>query len=110
MRGEGEPPDYDILNPVLGSHCHGTNHQDIQDVERVVFLGDSVTVGAPPSTETEFYRNLLAHQLAEEFGLSLPDFWWEGVNIFDGTKDLIALLELYKPVICLLYTSDAADE
>ena len=38
-------PDYDQFSPVIGTHCAGTDHQDIADVERVVFLGDSVTVG-----------------------------------------------------------------
>ena len=38
-------PNYDQFGPQVGSHCLGTNHQDIDKVERVVFLGDSVTVG-----------------------------------------------------------------
>ncbi|HIA02548.1 MAG TPA: SGNH/GDSL hydrolase family protein, partial [Myxococcales bacterium] len=58
--------------------------QDIVGIERVVFLGDSVTVGTPPSTEAEFYRNILAEQLSTEFGLQGPDFFWAGVNVFDG--------------------------
>ncbi|MEZ4463913.1 MAG: hypothetical protein R3F43_05170 [bacterium] len=32
-------PQYAPFDPVLGHHCLGTNHQDIQGVERVVFLG-----------------------------------------------------------------------
>ena len=67
-------PDYDLLQPQIGSHCNGTNHQNIQDIERVVFLGDSVTVGTPPTPDAEFYRNLLAKELAEEFTLDSPDF------------------------------------
>jgi hypothetical protein len=42
--------DYDQYGPVVGSHCFGTNHQDIKGVERIVFLGDSVTEGTPPSS------------------------------------------------------------
>jgi hypothetical protein len=41
--------DYEQFDPIIGSHCKGTNHQDIIDIERVVFLGDSVTVGTPPT-------------------------------------------------------------
>jgi hypothetical protein len=37
-----EPPvDYDQFGLTMGSHCQGTDHQDIQGVERVVFVGDS---------------------------------------------------------------------
>ena len=43
---EVPPPDYDQFAPVMGSHCKGTNHQEITDIERVVFLvlGDSTDV------------------------------------------------------------------
>ncbi len=37
-------PNYDQFSPTVGSHCFGTNQQDITGVERVVFLGDSVPV------------------------------------------------------------------
>ncbi|NJK32083.1 MAG: hypothetical protein HC927_06510 [Deltaproteobacteria bacterium] len=47
--GENPGPDYTGLDVIVGSHCLGTNHQDITDIERVVFLGDSVTVGTPPA-------------------------------------------------------------
>ncbi|PKN55482.1 MAG: hypothetical protein CVU56_21075 [Deltaproteobacteria bacterium HGW-Deltaproteobacteria-14] len=69
-------PDYDhIPGLVAGSHCFGTNHQDITDVERVVFLGDSMTVGTPNEehllsiTNSHFYRNRLAEWLADAFAL-----------------------------------------
>ena len=29
------------FNPIINSSCSGTNHQDIQDVEKLVFLGDT---------------------------------------------------------------------
>jgi len=61
-------PDYDQFDPVVGRHCSGTDHQDIDGVEQVVFLGDSVTVGTPPTTEVEFYRTRLLRQLEERFG------------------------------------------
>ena len=83
----------------MGSHCFGTNHQAITGIERVVFLGDSVTVGVPNllldlsawgfpagagTPDAAFYRNILAGALATEFGLEAPGFLWAGVNIIDG--------------------------
>jgi hypothetical protein len=41
----GAKPDYDQFQPLVGSHCAGTNHQAISGVEKVVFLGDSITEG-----------------------------------------------------------------
>jgi len=92
-------PDYDQFNPIVGSHCLGTNHQTITGVERVVFVGDSVTVGVPNlsldlsawglpagagTADQDFYRNLLAGALTTEFSLDPPGFLWAGVNITDG--------------------------
>ena len=78
-------PDYDQFNATVGTHCQGTNNQDLTGIERVVVLGDSVTVGTPPTLQDDFYRSRLADQLVERFGLDAPDFFWKGVNIFDGT-------------------------
>jgi lysophospholipase L1-like esterase len=75
-------PNYDEMGVVMGSHCVGTNHQDITGVERVVFLGDSVTVGSPPTTPGDVYRAKLASALAAEFGLTPPGFLW---NSYDRT-------------------------
>src|SRR3972149_5478262 len=69
-------PDYDQFRPVVGSHCAGTNHQDITDVERVVFLGDSITQGTPPTPASGYYRNLLAESLRARFG--------EGLQVDEG--------------------------
>ncbi len=77
-------PDYDAFGPTIADNCNGTNHQDISGIERVVFLGDSVTVGTLPSADPEFYRNRLALMLADEFGLEAPDAFWQGVNILSG--------------------------
>jgi len=92
-------PDYDQYNPVVGSHCHGTNHQTIAGIERVVFIGDSITVGVPNFTidlsswglpagagtpSTAFYRNLLADMLAVEFNLTPPGPVWRLVDIING--------------------------
>jgi hypothetical protein len=76
--------DYLQFNPVIGSHCKGTNHQDIIDIERVVFLGDSVTVGTPPTQGKDFYRSELADMLVEKFGLTPPNDLWKQANPIDG--------------------------
>jgi len=98
-------PDYEQFAMTAGSHCWGTNHQDITGVERVVFLGDSVTVGVPNfgvdlkawgwlpagagTAETEFYRNVLVPALVTRFNLEPPmtDIFnnWYGVDVFNGT-------------------------
>lgn len=77
-------PDYDQFGPIIGSHCMGTDHQRIERVERVVFVGDSVTVGTPPHDPAVYYRNVLAARLAARFGLTAPDFLWQQVNLIDG--------------------------
>ena len=77
-------PNYDQFHPIVGSHCKGTNHQDIQGVERVVFVGDSITVGSPPTPTEQFYRSRLAVSLADRFGLTPPDAFWMNVNPLDG--------------------------
>ncbi|MBN8616558.1 MAG: SGNH/GDSL hydrolase family protein [Deltaproteobacteria bacterium] len=82
-------PDYDRFAPTVGSHCLGTNHQDIRDVDRVVFLGDSVTVGTPPTETGDMYRNLLADRLATRFGLERPIITydlWKTVDVVNGVS------------------------
>jgi lysophospholipase L1-like esterase len=79
-------PDYDQFAPLIGSHCSGTNHQDITGVQRVVFLGDSVTVGTPPTAADEFYRNLVAQELATTFGLEAPGELWQRIDLFNGAS------------------------
>ncbi|MCB9566607.1 MAG: SGNH/GDSL hydrolase family protein [Myxococcales bacterium] len=76
--------DYDQYAPVIGSHCKGTNHQEITDIERVVFLGDSVTVGTPPTLAQDFYRAQLADALVDRFGLTPPSPLWKQANPIDG--------------------------
>ncbi len=78
-------PDYDVYSPVVASHCQGTNHQDILGVERVVFLGDSVAVGTPPTPTDEFYRSLVAEDLSVQFGLEPPSLLWEWYDLINGT-------------------------
>jgi hypothetical protein len=76
--------DYEQFDPVIGSHCKGTNHQEITDIERVVFLGDSVTVGTPPTGGEDFYRSKLADVLVDRFGLTPPGPLWKQANPIDG--------------------------
>ena len=78
--------DYAQFDPVIGSHCKGTNHQDITDIERVVFLGDSVTVGTPPSPGDQVYRAELADVLVDRFGLTPPNGLWKQYNLIDGVS------------------------
>ena len=84
----GVAPAYEQFDSIVGSHCQGTNHQNIQGIERVVFLGDSVTVGTPPSLPAEIYRSLLADRLAARFGLTPPSTAWKSVNPFSGQGTL----------------------
>lgn len=70
----------------IGSHCHGTNNQDIFDIERVVFLGDSVTVGTPPTEVPDYYRSVVADALAAQFGLAPPGGLWKTADPFNGTS------------------------
>ena len=64
-------PDHDALGAVMGHHCRGTDHQSIEGVERVVFLGDSVTAGTPPTARADWYRSRLGAALTERFGPDL---------------------------------------
>ncbi|MCB9663941.1 MAG: SGNH/GDSL hydrolase family protein [Alphaproteobacteria bacterium] len=74
-------PEYDQFGPVVGRHCAGTHHQAIDGIERVVFLGDSVTMGTPPTQQAKYYRNQLAAALAREFGLRAPGLAWQAPDL-----------------------------
>jgi lysophospholipase L1-like esterase len=79
-------PDYDQYDPVIGSHCKGTNMQDIKGVQRVVFLGDSITVGTPPTdlNPAAVYRAILAQKLATLFNITPPGLGWGAADIING--------------------------
>lgn len=83
--GMSPGPKYGHLDIEIGSHCKGTNNQDITDIERIVFLGDSVTVGTPPSLPDDGYRSQLADELAMHFDLVAPDLLWKTPDPFNGT-------------------------
>ena len=83
-------PDYEPYDYVIGSHCKGTNHQEIVGVGRVVFLGDSVTQGTPNESHLlsidnqHFWRNLFAEWLTGHFGLDQGDlFSWGTWKTYD---------------------------
>jgi hypothetical protein len=96
---EDPRPNYDQFDPVIGRHCSGTNHQDIDGVERVVFLGDSVTNGTPDDAHPlcvdndHLFRSKLANWLSDRFGLSKGNLleWeqWESYSCrYDGFAGL----------------------
>jgi lysophospholipase L1-like esterase len=64
-------PDYDRFSPTINASCTGTNHQLVRGIEKVVFLGDSITAGTPPTPGSEFYRARLEALLRGEFGADL---------------------------------------
>ncbi len=77
-------PDYEQFGPTIGSHCKGTNHQAIDGIEKLVFLGDSVTEGTPPTTAAQFYRTLLADQLGQAYpGLEVTECSAWGARVRD---------------------------
>lgn len=69
--GEELGPDYDQFTPIIGTHCRGTDHQDITGIEKVVFVGDSITTGTPPTLPEEYYRSLMEQSLRDRFGEEL---------------------------------------
>jgi lysophospholipase L1-like esterase len=83
--GFADTPDYLATGAVINADCTGTNHQDIRDVERVVFLGDSITVGSPPNTVEQFYRSQLTDWLVATYGLEAPEYLWYWYDVFNGT-------------------------
>lgn len=85
VSGQSPGPDYTQFDVTIGSHCQGTNHQDITEVERVVFLGDSVTVGTPPTMAPDFYRSLVADELATLFDIEAPTEEWKQFDLIGGT-------------------------
>lgn len=79
-------PDYSPYGATLNSSCYGTNHQDIADVQRVVFVGDSITVGTPPTDPSDFYRVRLADDFVDRWGLEAPSWDWEWYDVVNGTS------------------------
>ncbi|MFO0669589.1 MAG: GDSL-type esterase/lipase family protein [Polyangiaceae bacterium] len=61
-------PNYDQFAPKMGVHCDGTQQQKITGVEKLVFLGDSVTAGTPPTPINQFYRSIVTDGIKQRFG------------------------------------------
>ena len=82
--GVSPGPNYNELGATIGTHCNGTDHQDITGIERVVFIGDSVTVGTPPTGSGDFFRTIVAAELATQFGIEAPAGNWNNANPLSG--------------------------
>lgn len=78
LSGKVPGPDYDKFKPVIAKSCSGTSHQKITGIEKLVFLGDSVTTGTPPSLPNEIYRTRVAEGVKARFGA--------GIEIADCSK------------------------
>lgn len=76
-------PNYDKYKPIVGSHCKGTNHQDIKGLEKVVFLGDSVTAGTPPTAQNQYYANVLTEKLKADY----PDIEMQNCAVWGARVD-----------------------
>jgi lysophospholipase L1-like esterase len=110
-------PDYDQFSPVVGSHCKGTDHQDISGVEKLVFLGDSITQGTPPTSSLQYYRTVLSESLGQKFpglvveecaenGAKVGDLLGGGQQILDCFPDVEPLRTL---VVITMGGNDIAD-
>lgn len=77
-------PDYDQYQPTITPSCAGTHHQNITGVERVVFLGDSITTGTPPTPIKDFYRSRLMDWVHQTFGPNVTSStcsgWGQRIN------------------------------
>ncbi len=68
LTGAKQAPNYDQFHPTILPSCLGTHHQNITGVQRVVFLGDSITTGTPPTSPTQFYRTQVSEAMIKKFG------------------------------------------
>jgi lysophospholipase L1-like esterase len=68
LQGPVKGPNYDQFKPTIAPSCAGTHHQTITGIEKLVFLGDSITVGTPPSLPDDFYRVRMEKALEKKFG------------------------------------------
>jgi hypothetical protein len=92
--GFGDPangplPQYDQFDPVVPRSCAGTAAQHIGDLDRVVFVGDSITTGTWPTLEQDFYRNRLVADLEADLGhpLETQDCSRFGARVDDLYQD-----------------------
>lgn len=64
-------PVYENFGVVAGRHCLGSDHQDIEGIERLVFLGDSITAGTPPTPSDQIWRAVFSEAMQARFGADL---------------------------------------
>ncbi len=96
-------PNYDPYEPVMGSHCKGTNHQAIEGVEKLVFVGDSITQGTPPTSTAQFYRTVLAERLTAKFpGLEVVECADNGARMDDLQGQLDRCFPATEPLTTLV--------
>lgn len=77
-------PKYGDYGPTYASHCLGTDHQDIAGVEKVVFLGDSITFGTAPTPQAQQYRQALGAALETKFpGVEIANCSENGARVDD---------------------------
>ncbi|MEZ4436998.1 MAG: hypothetical protein R3F65_31775 [bacterium] len=76
-------PDYAAASPTFGSHCFGTDHQDIVGVKQVVFLGDDFLIGDERAPGAQM-RALIAPRLAARFHITPPAADWTEIDLIDG--------------------------
>ena len=88
ITGFGDPY-IDIDAYPINETCAGTHTQDFRDIEHVVFLGDSVTVGTYPTQTDEFYRSILTKKLVEHYNLTAPEEDWYRANYDSGQSHIL---------------------
>lgn len=88
VEGFGNPYS-DMDSYFIEETCAGTRTQSFEDIEHVIFIGDSVTVGTYPTQTDEFYRSLLTYKLAERYQLELPQEDWFRVDYDTGQSVLL---------------------
>jgi lysophospholipase L1-like esterase len=71
LTGAVPGPDYDQYGPKINKQCAGTQHQKITGVQKLVFLGDSITTGTPPNLPNQFYTALVADEVKKTFGANV---------------------------------------
>ena len=88
IEGFGNPYT-DIEAYPLDETCAGTHRQEFSEIEHVVFLGDSITVGTYPTPNDEFYRSILAKKLAAHYQITPPTEDWYRVDYDTGQAESI---------------------
>jgi lysophospholipase L1-like esterase len=92
LTGKIQGPKYDQYNPLVSASCSGTRHQKIVGPEKLVFLGDSVTAGTPPTPSGEYYANQLVEKLKPQFGAievkNCAEWGATTEDFFEGKKEL----------------------